>query len=194
MSRALATVAPGSLPTCTWRAPTARSTHTSGGTRRAFAGCFASSPSPAASPATSRRRRRVDPRGRRARLLAASRLRGGVRQPRPAGLLRRRRWRGRDRAARGELALEQVPRSRPRRRGAADPASQRLQDRQPHGARADPARGAARAAGGLWLCTQVCRGDDPETMHELMAATLDEVTAEIAEIQRRAREDAGPAR
>jgi xylulose-5-phosphate/fructose-6-phosphate phosphoketolase len=32
-------------------------------------------------------------------------------------------------------------------------------------------------------------GDDPEAMHHLMAATLDEVTAEIAEIQRRARED-----
>jgi xylulose-5-phosphate/fructose-6-phosphate phosphoketolase len=32
-------------------------------------------------------------------------------------------------------------------------------------------------------------GDDPETMHQLMAATLDEVTAEIREIQRRARED-----
>jgi xylulose-5-phosphate/fructose-6-phosphate phosphoketolase len=32
-------------------------------------------------------------------------------------------------------------------------------------------------------------GDDPKVMHQLMAATLDEVTAEIAEIQRRARED-----
>jgi len=31
-------------------------------------------------------------------------------------------------------------------------------------------------------------GDEPATMHQLMAATLDEVTAEIAEIQRRARE------
>jgi xylulose-5-phosphate/fructose-6-phosphate phosphoketolase len=32
-------------------------------------------------------------------------------------------------------------------------------------------------------------GDDPEVMHQLMAATLDEVTAEIAEIQRCAREE-----
>ena len=32
-------------------------------------------------------------------------------------------------------------------------------------------------------------GSDPQAMHQLMAATLDEVTAEIAEIQRRARED-----
>ncbi len=31
-------------------------------------------------------------------------------------------------------------------------------------------------------------GDDPQAMHQLMAATLDEVTAEIAEIQRRARD------
>ena len=32
-------------------------------------------------------------------------------------------------------------------------------------------------------------GDEPQEMHRLMAATLDEITAEIAEIQRRARED-----
>ena len=32
-------------------------------------------------------------------------------------------------------------------------------------------------------------GDEPAAMHQLMAATLDEVTTEIAEIQRRARED-----
>jgi len=38
-------------------------------------------------------------------------------------------------------------------------------------------------------------GSDPIAMHRLMAATLDEVTAEIAEIQRRAREDpADPSR
>ena len=53
---------------------------------------------------------RLDPRGRRARLLARARLRRGVRQPRPARLLRDRRRRGRDRPAGRELALEQVPR------------------------------------------------------------------------------------
>jgi xylulose-5-phosphate/fructose-6-phosphate phosphoketolase len=37
-------------------------------------------------------------------------------------------------------------------------------------------------------------GDEPEAMHRLMAATLDEVTAEIAEIQRAAREPHDPAR
>ena len=35
------------------------------------------------------------------------------------------------------LAFQQVPESHPRRRGAADPASQRLQDQQPHAAVAD---------------------------------------------------------
>ena len=52
---------------------------------------------------------RLDPRGRRARLRALARVRRGVRQPRPDRRLRRRRRRGRDRAARDELALEQVP-------------------------------------------------------------------------------------
>ena len=88
---------------------------------------------------------RLDQRGRRARLLARARLRGGVRQPRPARRLRGRRRRGRDRPARGELALEQVPRPGARRRGAADPAPERLQDRQPDGALAHPG-GRARDA------------------------------------------------
>ena len=50
--------------------------------------------------------------------------------PRPAGRVRDRRRRGGDRAARRGVALEQVPQSRDRRRGAADPASERLQDRE----------------------------------------------------------------
>ena len=100
----------------------------------------------------------LDPRGRRARLLARARLRRGVRQPGPARLLRRRRRRGRDRPAGDELALEQVPRPRARRRGAADPAPQRLQDRQPDRAGAHPAAGAARAARGLRLRAAVRRG------------------------------------
>ena len=79
---------------------------------------------------------RLDPRRRRARLLAQPFVRGGVRQPRADRRLRRRRRRGRDRAARHGLALEQVPRSGHRRRRAADPASERLQDRQPDAARA----------------------------------------------------------
>ena len=52
--------------------------------------------------------------------------------------LRRRRRRGRDRPARRELALEQVPQSAQRRRRPADPAPERLEDRQPDRPRADP--------------------------------------------------------
>ncbi len=73
---------------------------------------------------------RLDPRGRRARLRALARLRGGVRQPRPARLLHRRRRRGGDGPAGDRLALEQVPQPRHGRRGAADPAPERLQDRR----------------------------------------------------------------
>ena len=53
---------------------------------------------------------------------------------------------------------EQVPRPRARRRGAPDPAPQRLQDRQPDGARADPARRAGGAAGGLRAPADLRRG------------------------------------
>ncbi len=42
---------------------------------------------------------------------------------------------------------------------------------------------------GYGYAPRFVEGHDPETMHQLMAATLDDVTAEIAEIQRRARED-----
>ena len=67
-------------------------------------------------------------------------------------------WRGRDRAARGRVAFEQVPQPGRRRRGAADPASQRLQDRQPHGAGAHPACGTRSAAHRLWLPAVLRRG------------------------------------
>ena len=46
--------------------------------------------------------------------------------PGSAGLLRDRRWRSRNRSARHQLALEQIPESGARRRGASDPASERL--------------------------------------------------------------------
>ncbi len=42
---------------------------------------------------------------------------------------------------------------------------------------------------GYGYAPRFVEGDDPETMHQLMAATLDEVVEEISEIQRRARED-----
>ena len=56
---------------------------------------------------------RLDPRGWRAGLRAGTRLRRGVRQPRPDRRVRRRRRRGRDRSAGGQLALQQVPRPGP---------------------------------------------------------------------------------
>ena len=46
---------------------------------------------------------------------------------------------------------------------------------------------------GYGYAPRFVEGDDPDRMHQLMAATLDEVTAEIAEIQRCAREDGHPA-
>ena len=61
----------------------------------------------------------------------------------------------------------------PARDGAVlpDPASQRLQDRQPHGAGADPARtSCARCCEGYGYDPIFVAGDDPEAMHELMAA------------------------
>jgi xylulose-5-phosphate/fructose-6-phosphate phosphoketolase len=42
---------------------------------------------------------------------------------------------------------------------------------------------------GYGYAPRFVEGDEPAAMHQLMAATLDEITAEIAEIQRRARED-----
>ncbi len=89
---------------------------------------------------------RIDPRGRRARLLLGPRLRRGVRQPRPDRRCGGGRWRSRDRPARRELALDEVRRSPSRRRRSSDPAPQRLQDRQPDGARAHRSRRAGRVA------------------------------------------------
>src|SRR5207245_1649154 len=74
----------------------------------------------------------------------------GFRQPESHSLLHRRRRRGGDRSIGGKLALEQVPQSLARRSSAADPPPQRLQDRQPDRAGADPRERAAPADGGLW--------------------------------------------
>ena len=89
---------------------------------------------------------RVDPRGRRTRLRPVARLRRRVRQSRSAGLRGGRGRRGGDRAPGRVLAQQQVPRPGQRRRGAADPAPERLQDRQPDGARPHPAGGTDGAA------------------------------------------------
>ncbi len=120
-----------------------------------------------------------------------ARLRRRVRQPRPAGLLRRRRRRGGDRPAGSQLALEQVPEPRPRRRGAADPAPQRLQDRQPDGAGADPRRRSCSSLlEGYGYAPHFVAGDDPQAMHQLMAADARRRSStEIARDPAAARED-----
>ena len=97
------------------------------------------------------RNARLDPRRRRAWLLSLPRLRDGVRQPRSDRRLRRGRRRGGDRAACHLVAFEQVPQSCPRRRRAADPESQRLQDRESHGPFAHQPRGARGAVHRLRL-------------------------------------------
>ena len=100
----------------------------------------------------------LDPRGRRTGLFAQPFVRGGVRQSRSHRRLRRRRWRGGNRTAGHGVALQQVPRSGHRRRGAADPASQRLQDRQPDDARPHHARGTGAVASRLRLDALFRRG------------------------------------
>ena len=80
-----------------------------------------------------------------------ARLWRGVRQPRPDRRLRRRRRRGRDRRAGHQLAQQQIPQPAARRRRAADPASQRLQDRRPHRARPHAGSRAAPPVRGLRL-------------------------------------------
>ena len=104
---------------------------------------------------------RLDPRGRRARLRARARLRRGLRQPRPRRLRGRRRRRGGDRAARGQLALDLVPEPGDGRRGAADPAAQRLQDRQPHGPRPHPRGGPHQPPARLRARAALRRGRRP---------------------------------
>ena len=101
---------------------------------------------------------RLDPRGRRARLFAFARLRRRLRQSGSDRRRRRRRRRSRDWAARDELAFEQVPQSGARRRGAADPPSERLQDRQPDRAGAHQSRGTGIAPSRLRLCAPFRRG------------------------------------
>ena len=100
-----------------------------------------------------------------------ARLRRGVRQPRPDRRLRGRRRRGRDRAAGRELALEQVPQPGARRRGAADPAPQRLQDRQPDRARAGSrTRSSTRCCAATATRRTSSRATSPRPMHQAMAA------------------------
>ena len=118
---------------------------------------------------------RLDPRRRRAGLLAAARLRRGVRQSQPDRRLRRRRRRSGDRPLRHKLALEQIPQSRDGRRGAADPPPQRLQDRQSHSAGPHPAGGTDALFRATATSPTSSKATIPSTMHQQMAATLDTI-------------------
>ncbi|HMD56776.1 MAG TPA: phosphoketolase family protein [Solirubrobacteraceae bacterium] len=57
-----------------------------------------------------------------------------------------------------------------------------------------PARELQALLEGYGYAPHFVEGHEPAAMHQLMAATLDSVTGEIAEIQRRAREDREPGR
>ena len=89
----------------------------------------------------------------------------------------------------------------PRRDGvrAADPAPQRLQDRQPDRPEPHPARRAEALMTGYGYRPWFVEGDEPKAMHQAMAAALDEIVAAIARDQGRRRRraaalaDAGPA-
>ena len=123
----------------------------------------------------------LDPRGRRTRLFAVARLRRGVRQSRPDRRLRRRRRRGGDRAAR-RPAGTRTSSSIPVRDGAVLPilhlngykiANPTVLARIPHDE-------LDAAASRLRLHAAISsRATSPTTMHQLMAATLDTVIAEI---------------
>ena len=156
------------------RAPTARSTRTSATTRTGCSGCSGSSRSPAGSPATSRRRRP----GRSTRAASSATSSPTPTAPRwttPTWSWRRSWATASSRPAAGHVvARQQVRRPGPRRRGAADPAPQRLQDRQPDRPGPDPARRARvsllRGYGHEVLTVE---GDDPADVHQQLAAALD---------------------
>ena len=170
---------------------TARSTRRSPATRRACGGCSASSRSPAASRATSRRRRPA-----RSTRAASSATRSRTRTA------RRSTTRtcvvlcvvGDGEAETGPLAASwhgnKFLDPRARRRGAARPAPERLQDRQPdrarRGSRTTSSPRCSRATG---TGRSSSRATSRRTMHQRMAAALDEALDEIAAIQRRARAD-----
>ena len=146
-------------PTPTSRAPTARSTRTSAAGRGGHArACSGSSPSRAASPATSRPRRPA-----RSTRAASSATRSCTPTARRSTTptCSSRCVVGDGEAETGPLAASWHSNKfldpRARRRGAADPAPQRLQDRQPDRAGAHPADGAARAARAATATTPLLR-------------------------------------
>ena len=116
----------------------------------------------------------LDPRRRRARLQPVARLRHGVRQPDLIVAVRGRRRRSRDRSARDVVALQQVPEPDPRRRRAADPEPQRLQDQQPDdAARASATRSSKRCSWATATRRTSSKAATRRRCTRQMAATLD---------------------
>ena len=123
----------------------------------------------------------LDPRGRRARLLARrtpSARRSTTRTCSSCCVV------GDGEAETGPLATSwhsnKFLNPRTRRRGAADPAPQRLQDRQPDGARAHPAtRSSTQLLEGYGYAPHFVEGDDP----------ADDAPADGGGARRRARRD-----
>jgi hypothetical protein len=117
----------------------------------------------------------------------SARLRRGVRQSRPDRRLRRRRRRGRDRARSPRVALEQVPQSRARRRGAADSAPQRLQDRQPDVLARISTTSSSSSSAAMAGSRASSRATTRRDARQLMAETLDEGHRRDPRIQQHAR-------
>ena len=65
-----------------------------------------------------------------------------------------------------QLALEQVPQPRDGRGGAADPSSQRVEDREPDGSRPHPGGGALALFAGYGWEPRVVAGEEPELVHQ----------------------------
>ena len=108
--------------------------------------------------------------------------------PGPGRRLRRRRRRSRDRSTGHRMAFQQVPRPGHRRRGAADPAPERLQDLQPDRPRTHHPRGTGALAPRLRLDALLRRGRRARRRCiRRMAATLDKVVEQIQQIQHDAR-------
>ncbi len=96
------------------------------------------------------------------------------------------RWRGGNRTTRHFVAHQQVSESDSRRRGAADPQSERLQDQQSDAARAHQSRGVGRPVQGLRVHAAVSsKAPIAESMHQAMAATLDHCVRSIRRASKR---------
>ena len=85
------------------------------------------------------------------------------------------------------LEEHQLPQSGARRRRAADPAPQRLQDQRPDRARPRQRRRHSRLLQGNGYEVHFVEGDDPARVHQPFAAALDRCYDRIRAIQQEAR-------